>query len=186
MTTQTTNTLHPFEENNLGLAPFRWIGFEEKVGPIDLGNGMQVGAPGQPMGTCQHCGNGIKDCHWIESADGNRFYVGSTCVEKIYKKSNMKSSDLARDPIYRKVKEETNRIKRERRHAREKAKIAELYAICESQESELKDMPHCKTYWAEQGQTAWDELQWYMQNAGNRGRIEQLEFTLARLEKRNK
>lgn len=79
----TATMVHKFEESGLGLAPFRYVGFERKVGPIDLGNGISCGAPGQPMGTCDYCGTGIGNLYHVVSADGKRFVVGSDCVDKV-------------------------------------------------------------------------------------------------------
>ena len=72
--------LHPFEISGLGLAPFRFVGFERKVGPINLADGLTIGAAGQPMGMCDHCGQGIANCFSIKSSDGKTFIVGSDCV----------------------------------------------------------------------------------------------------------
>lgn len=81
------DTIHPFEKSGCGRAPFRFIGYECRVGPIkytdpETGIQMECGAPGQPMGTCDHCGTGIMHCCIIQDADGKRFIVGTSCVAK--------------------------------------------------------------------------------------------------------
>ena len=80
---------HPFERAGLGVAPFRCVGVEYRVGPIrsvmDFGNGpvqVEVGAPGQPMGSCKYCGQGIAECCIIQDVNGKRFIVGNVCVRK--------------------------------------------------------------------------------------------------------
>lgn len=73
---------HVFEKARLGVAPFRFIGCEEKRGPIRLADGTEIGADGQPMGTCDYCGQGIAICCSILSADGRKFVVGSDCVAR--------------------------------------------------------------------------------------------------------
>ncbi|TXH12138.1 MAG: hypothetical protein E6R03_13455 [Hyphomicrobiaceae bacterium] len=80
--------VHKFEAAGLGKAPFRFVGIEEKRGPIrytDKATGleMEVGAPGQPMGTCEYCGQGIAICCTVRSADGKTFIVGSDCIAKV-------------------------------------------------------------------------------------------------------
>jgi hypothetical protein len=75
-------TQHVFEAAGLGLAPFRCVGMHTEVGPRNLGNGVSVGAPGQPMGCCDYCGTGILYCFEIVSTDGKAFIVGSDCVYK--------------------------------------------------------------------------------------------------------
>lgn len=74
--------MHVFEKARLGVAPFRFIGCEEKRGPIRLANGTEIGYAGQPMGTCDYCGQGIAICCSILSADGRKFVVGSDCVAR--------------------------------------------------------------------------------------------------------
>lgn len=75
-------TMHVFEKAGLGKAPFRLVNVYTKRGPIQLGNGLSVGAPNQPMGSCDYCGTGIAECFEILSADGKRFVVGCDCVRK--------------------------------------------------------------------------------------------------------
>jgi hypothetical protein len=77
-------TNHPWERAGLGNHPYRVVGVETRVGPIHLPNGIMVGAPGQAMGTCDYCGQGIKECFKILAADGKRFEVGCDCVRRAY------------------------------------------------------------------------------------------------------
>jgi len=162
-----TDTLHPFEKAGLGKAPFRYAGSEVKIGPIQLGGGLSVGAPGQPMGTCDYCGTGISVCYTIESAEGNRFVVGCVCVNKIYKASNCTASQLARDPVYQKIKADKRDRDRKLRHERETAKITAGRQWAEEHRSELEALPN--PYRA--GENLWQQYEWFMLNAGNRGRI---------------
>lgn len=161
-----THELHPFERSGLGVAPFRYVSHERKVGPIMVGM-SQVGAPGQPMGSCQHCGTGIADCFWVESADGKTFYVGSDCILKLYRESNRTASQLARDPFYQAFKKEKNRIATARRNEREAAKIAEGTAW--ALENQVKLMETKDPNRTER--SLWDRYQWFQQNAGNAGKI---------------
>lgn len=81
----TTTKIHVFEAAGLGKAPFTWMGCSEQRGPIKRtinGLEVEVGAPGQPMGSCSFCGQGIAEVHSIKSADGKVFTVGSDCVAK--------------------------------------------------------------------------------------------------------
>ena len=165
-----TNTMHPFEKSGLGKAPFRFVGHERKVGPIQVGF-MTIGAPGQPMGTCDHCGTGIADCYSVVSSDGNRFVVGSDCIEKLYGSKNRKSSDLARDPVYRAFKAEKNKIASARRHEREAVKIAAGKAWADQHEAELRAIPNIHR----DGESRWDQYQWFMRCAGNKGKLDILD-----------
>lgn len=78
---------HPWEIAGLGLPPYRVVGVETRRGPVHLPNGMMVGAPGQPMGTCEYCFQGIADCYKILSSDGKRFVVGCDCVRRAYQEA---------------------------------------------------------------------------------------------------
>lgn len=71
-------------------APFRLVDVGERRGPIrftdpQTGVTMECGAPGQPMGVCDYCGQGIAVCCTVRGADGRQFTVGSDCVRKVYK-----------------------------------------------------------------------------------------------------
>ena len=115
-----TAIMHKFEIAGLGKAPFKYVGNYTDVGPRVWekdGIRYESGAPGQPMGTCDYCGQGIKFCFEIKSADGKKFVVGSDCVMKTHAKG---------DRVYSAVEQEVLRFKREARHANEKKKIAEL------------------------------------------------------------
>jgi hypothetical protein len=156
------NAEHVFEKAGLGKAPFRLVGFEVRVGPITLENGVTVGSPGQPMGTCDYCGMGIKDCYIIQSSDGgSQFVVGSTCVGK--------TGDAG---LKRQVNAEARRIKRERKAIKDQARIKaarekmddpEVEAFLRSQQS-----PNYKIRPAD---TAWDWASFMMEYAGVTGRI---------------
>lgn len=85
-------SMHPFAQAGLGVAPFRCIGVEYRVGPvksvIDFGNGpvqVEIGSAGQPMGSCAYCGQGIAECCVIQDGNGKTFIVGNQCVAKAYR-----------------------------------------------------------------------------------------------------
>ena len=71
----------------MGKAPFRCVGVTTKIGPIKIGSSggceMWVGSPGQAMGVCAYCGQGIADCFEIRSSDGKSFVVGCDCVARV-------------------------------------------------------------------------------------------------------
>ena len=77
------SSMHVFESAGLGKAPYKFLGVEELRGPIQLGNGVSCGSPGQPMGSCQYCSTGIAYLFWLQPSDGGKpFYVGSDCIFK--------------------------------------------------------------------------------------------------------
>jgi hypothetical protein len=87
MTPAATSALHPWERAGLGKAPFRFIGYSHRVGPIRIaqadGTTLEIGAPGQPMGSCAYCGQGIAECFECASFDGRRFIVGCDCIARV-------------------------------------------------------------------------------------------------------
>jgi len=112
------NKTHPFETAGLGKAPFKCVAAYEMRGPLkSVINGVtvEVGAPGQPMGTCDYCGMGIANCYKISSADGHLFVVGSECVNKTAGIAKVETEG------YKEAKRELNRVKRERRAAAKRA-----------------------------------------------------------------
>ena len=63
--------IHPFERAGLGVAPYTFLGVSERVYVAC------PGAPAQPGGTCDYCGNGIRYLYHCVSADGRRFAGGA-------------------------------------------------------------------------------------------------------------
>lgn len=86
----TVATQHPFESAGLGLAPFAYVGMIEKTYSACPGHS-------QPAGTCDYCGQGIKYCCEIRSADGRRFTVGCDCVRKVNRADNRLLAAMERD-----------------------------------------------------------------------------------------
>jgi len=153
---------HRFQTAGLGIAPFRYVGFSERRGPIKLADGSEIGSPGQPMGTCAYCGQGIAICCEIVSADGKRFIVGSDCVEKTGDKG-----------IVVKVKSAVNKLRTEKRKASEAKRIAEFEAELETEELRalLAAKKHPQQWRADKGETLLDSVEWFMARAGNAGKM---------------
>lgn len=68
--------VHVFERAGLGRAPFK------VVGSFELKWQAHPGAPIQPGGSCDYCGQGIMYAAAIRSADGKQFKVGCDCVAR--------------------------------------------------------------------------------------------------------
>jgi hypothetical protein len=159
-----TATLHPFERAGLGVAPFRYIGFEYRVGPIrteDPATGvtMEVGSPGQPMGTCALCGQGIAECCLIQDANGKRFIVGNVCV--------MKTGDATiADPVKRAV----TKHRREARHVREAARIVDTERRLHT-DTDLRAWLAAQPAPFRASETRLDWALWMLTNAGTTGKM---------------
>lgn len=160
----TTTQSHVFETAGLGQAPFQFIGCEERRGPelITMPDGvvMECGAPGQPMGTCDYCGQGIAICCNIQSADGKRFMVGTDCVRK--------TGDSG---LKRVVASVINERRKEARHAREDTRIKDASARLPRIADAIKSQPHPNEWRADKGETLFDWCIWMMEHAGRTGKL---------------
>lgn len=164
--------LHRFEAAGLGKAPFRCVGVERRVGPINLGNGLEVGAPGQPMGCCDYCGQGIAECYAIVSADGREFIVGCDCVSK--------TGDAGLKIVVAQHERTKRRKATETRNARAiEALDCLLYDPRTLEAAAL--LPHPLAWRAERGDTLATWALWMRANAGATGRRDVLK-TLKKLE----
>lgn len=172
----TETHLHPFEKAGLGKAPFRCVGMTRKVGPIRFvgkdGLEWSVGAPGQPMGTCDFCGTGIADCFEIRSADGKDFIVGCDCVAKTCAKGERiltQVQKLARDK-----RNAAAKARRDAAAERSAARVAELLAD-EALRAKLAAKPSQHAWKAAQGGTALDDAEWLASRCGHVGRAKLIE-----------
>ena len=153
--TQDATSTHVFERAGLGVAPFRVVGVERRVGPITHDSGLIVGAPGQPMGSCEYCGQGIALCFSIKSSDGRRFIVGSECVAK--------AGDNG-------LKRQMNPLLAKLRHESDDARIAKAQRLIARDDvrAALIDQQAPKP---SKSANALDWAEWMMANAGRAGKI---------------
>lgn len=158
---------HPFEKAGLGRAPFRFAGFERRFGPIHLDDGITtIGAPGQPMGTCDYCGTGIGNIVHVKSADGNRFIIGLDCAVKLTKGYSR------RDPVTAAIRKAKNKLALEARHKREAAKLEEFVTWTEIERAWLEDTADPGTPdWLEEKRSLMDKIGWFRRNAGTAGNL---------------
>lgn len=149
---------HVWERAELGIAPYAFIGIEEKA--ISYPDGTS-----QAGGTCQYCGTGIRYCYWILSADKKKFYVGSDCVahlddEKlvavVMSAERRRKNDLAAER--RRIK----RIAEEKTRAEEVDRLLPEYLAAVKA---LESRPHPTEYFAAQGKTLADYFR-YFERAG--------------------
>lgn len=155
--TETTEKIHKFEKAGLGRAPFRLVSYER------ITYQACHGAPIQPGGCCDYCGTGIMDAFWIRSADGNRFKVGSDCVEK--------TGDRG---LVNVVKRQANRIKRERQLERENARIENAVAFFTERREIFEALPHPRGFTDRKtgaALTLADQIDWMLANSGHAGTL---------------
>jgi hypothetical protein len=105
---------HKFEKAGLGLAPFRCVGVVEHF--ITYPGGRT-----QAAGTCDYCGTGIRFEYLIKSSDGNKFVVGSDCVEKVGEVGQFRETRLK---FARERRADSAAVRRAQREALWNAEIA--------------------------------------------------------------
>jgi hypothetical protein len=157
---------HPFEAAGLGLAPFRFEGVEiRECSGQPNAQGISIGAPGQPAGTCADCSAGIKYCCRVRSADGKRFVVGTDCIERL------EANDR---PLVAAVNVEMNARKREAAAARRAAKAAKDDARIEAAKAALpavREALAAKVHPHRPGASLADYVDWLFAHAGRSGQL---------------
>lgn len=168
---------HPWEKAGLGKSPYTYLGMTVESGPYRIvgkdGVEMMVGAPGQPMGCCDYCGQGIKYCHKVRSADGKTFVVGGDCVRRVHDKGHPMITQTER-----KEREERNKKARARFAQKAKESKAELDELLASPElvTKLSALPSDNEWRAKQGDTALDQVKYRARWSGHTGRTELLKM----------
>ena len=109
----TNTTDHPFDVAGLGRPPYAIVGMSRET--------YQAchGAPVQPGGSCDYCGQGITYQVRVRSADGAVFKVGCDCAEKA-EPSWGRTVQTFRNDEQRKLA----RVAREKRNAKRRATAA--------------------------------------------------------------
>lgn len=157
--------LHVFEKANLGKAPFRCVGVEKKMYQAC------VGAPIQPGGMCDYCGNGIMFCFRIKSSDGKSFVVGSECV--------LRTGDAG---LKKTVAAEQRKLNREKAAAKANREMVELDAILtDSTKRAILEATNIDGDGVIGGTSGWvrsalSKVEWMWKNAGASGRLRALKL----------
>lgn len=154
-----TSTVHAFEAAGLGKAPYTFTGLSVLKGPITLKDGSQVGAPGQPMGTCHFCGTGIMYAYNLRSADGKEFYVGCDCIEKSGDKGLLRVVSV----VEKQKRQAQNDARRAKKAEKAKAAREEMKALMEKHRTALEALPH-PSY---PGKTKYDHAEFCLRYAGS-------------------
>lgn len=103
-----TQTIHPFEQAGLGLAPFHFIGMSE--------NAIQLpGGSSRAGGCCDYCYTGIRYEYHIKSYDGKTSKVGCDCILKLERADNKLISEAKRaKALFEQKKKEAIRAEKAR------------------------------------------------------------------------
>lgn len=161
------HAIHPFERTGNGSAPFRYLGFSREVYQAVPGDPE---CPIQPGATCDHCGTGIMNVCHIESADGRRFKVGSSCVQKTSDPSLIKGASADQKADDRKRRAAATR----RKDARDMLRIWTAWNQFDAVRDAFAAEPHPQGFTDREtgcALTLVDWAEWMIENAGTRGRL---------------
>lgn len=150
--------IHAFEEVGLGTAPFRLVRVEMRW------FSAFPGAPKVPGSSCDYCGHPIAETCMLRDAQGKEFKVGNECIKK-----------AGDNGLVDTVKRQVNRLRTEERHKREISAIAEGKAQLENSpnvRNALAALPHPNEYYASQGRTLLDYVNFMFKNGGNSGQMQ--------------
>ncbi len=150
------NNIHPWEMIGLGVAPFKYVGYEYKTHQACPGAPVQVG------GSCDACGTGIKHFCWIQDVNGKRFKVGDVCVGKVDK------------VLAKKVDRDIRKAKKAQADFRARARITAAGLLLASDVAvwtEIASHPHPSPWREKQGDTRLGYFRWMLKNAGLAGQL---------------
>jgi hypothetical protein len=145
--------VHAFEQAGLGKAPFKYAGEQHQeisYGERVIGSAGGIPLTTKPGGTCAYCGQYIVVMHNIQSADGQRFHVGSDCVRK--------TGDAG---LIRRAETTVKQRNKQQRAAKKAAQFQADRELCERADlSQLANRPHPNEYYAKEGRTLADWAEW--------------------------
>ena len=155
-----TSTIHRFETAGLGKAPFRFTGeVTEKT------YCACPGAPVQAGSSCDFCGTCIRYEFWVRSADSKEFKVGCDCIHKTGDRGLIQQISVAEH----KLRDVKNAAAKARKLERLNVRIAAAREKLSSVRGTLSSQKHPNSYYAEQGKTMLDYVNWCLENgAGER------------------
>jgi hypothetical protein len=169
-----TRPRHPFA--HLGPGPYRFLGLETTECREELNRDREreglVFTTNLCGGSCDHCGTSIWDVYRFQCADGTRFKLGSSCVLRMLEPA----PEHRHDPAIVKAQRAIAKAQREKRHARDAAKIQALVDTMADPlaVAKLAALPSPNAYRAERhGETLADHVQWVLGStvAGVRARL---------------
>ena len=112
----------------MGKAPYRFIGIYSIPSPAlaeanpSAYNAQLKAMPKFCSGMCDHCGMGITHHYMLKDAEGNKFAVGSSCIDKMDDVENMFTVDYERKELEhkkRKAIREAKQLERQMKYERE-------------------------------------------------------------------
>ena len=158
-----TSAIHKFEMMGLGKAPFYFTGTVTEKTYCAC-----QGAPVQPGSTCDFCGTCIRYEFWVRSSDGNVFKVGCDCIHKTDDRGLIQQISAAE----RKLRDKKNAAAKARKQERREVRIAAAKDMLPAVRGTLASQPHPNRFYADQGKTLLDYVNWCLDNrAGEKAAI---------------
>lgn len=163
LTGKETSSIHRFELAGLGKAPFHFTGtVTEKVFVACPGATPKAGS------SCDYCGTGIRYEFWVRSACDKEFKVGCDCIHKTGDRGLIQQISAAE----RKLRDAKNEVAKERRITAKVLRISKARINFPAVAGTLASLPHPDSYFAGQGKTLADYVQWCFDNqAGEKAAI---------------
>ena len=149
-----TSQVHRFEVAGLGKAPFQFTGL------VTENVFCPPGGTPKPGGSCDFCSTGIKFEFWVRSADGKEFKVGCDCIHKTGDRGLIQQISAAE----RKLRDLKNAAAKARKVARLAERVEAAKAALPNVRGKLSEQPHPSKYFAEQGRTLLDYVNWCFEN----------------------
>lgn len=146
-----TQEIHVFEAAGLGKGPFHLSSVTEEGGH------------------CQYCNTAIVFRFYIKGQDSRIFFVGSDCV--------MKTGDVG---LMRVVEREVKKRQAELRQKREEQKMAAIRDRLTDPAviAEFTTQPHPYAYYANQGKTKLDYINWILRFGGKTAKLDLAKIVL--------
>jgi hypothetical protein len=149
---------HPFSQT-LGVGPYRLVDFFALILPTEENQGRNNFhlAPKNLKsicGRCAHCGHDIINNYIVQNGLGERFAVGSECVEKAGHSGEIENMS-AFEKHQRQLKRQQSQERRERQRLALKEK---LVALVMANSKKLDTIPFVTAH----TKTAWDYCSWYI------------------------
>lgn len=122
---ETIEKIHPFENSGMGIGPFEYVGFIE-LPSSSFGSHnpsayntllaqahTEASDYGVTLGSCNHCGTGLRHHCVIEDSRGKTFVVGNVCVQKTGDQYLGNKTKIAASKMAKIVRERNKKMKEE-------------------------------------------------------------------------
>jgi len=167
---------HPFEETNLGLPPYTYLGMDE-AGQAGFGtNPMFTRAPVAGVSACDHCGTVIRYQFWFRSSDGHKFKIGSDCYFKAERNPVTMIDRRTAAQVKKDYAAHVGAVRKKRLAVNYEELIA-WYDHSDAQEV-LNQVGHPNQSRADRGESYASMVNWYLDHAGKATSVKTLKDAL--------